>query len=362
MSYHSLRVVLILTVIFGTTGFAEVNLKFVKALGDERENYTFYALTGAALSPGKDIYILDGKGFFLAQYSWNGTFIRRTGQKGQGPSDFFLPFSLDIYDGKLLVLDSGNRRLARCGLNLDNFEYFEMPLDHKFSNHVVQLKNHIFLGPFTNFREDRGRLGAINRYGDLEYFFFNRFPVDISLDAQKLTEANDFKTLLRHRVISDEFIPVFGVDEKREQVLVSFRNPDNPVRFFVYTIDGREIRNFSYTIKDNRYRFSQFLLDATIQDIANPLKYPKERFQPGIYSLFVYRNHYIVNLWLEKFQRDQLVERRCLCLVFNHDGKLKGEIEVKEAMRFFSISPEGYLLAGAFDEDIVKLYIFKLEL
>ncbi len=45
-------------------------LEEIKTIGDERDDYTFLALTGAVLSKNKDIYVLDGRGFFIAQYDF----------------------------------------------------------------------------------------------------------------------------------------------------------------------------------------------------------------------------------------------------------------------------------------------------
>lgn len=352
--------ILLLILNIGLTGVHAASLKLVKTIGDDRDDYTFFILTGAAMSGKKDIYVLDGKGFFVAVYDWKGTFIRRTGQKGQGPTDFYYPRSLSIYKGKLILLDKGNRRIALSGLDLEKFDYFQMPKDHVFENHITVLKNGMFFGNFTDFREGRGRLGIINRYGDLEHSFFNEFPIEMEFDSKKVTEAENFQWLFKKRVISDECIPDFAVDEKRERLLVSFRSPDNPIRFFIYTVAGKKIKEFSYPIPDKRYRFSDFLLNATLEDIRNPKKYPAKSFRPFIYRLFIHKGHYIVNLWLEDRRRNELVRRRGFCLVFNEAGALKGKLALGGAMRFFSISPGGYILAGAFDEEITKLYIYKL--
>ncbi len=48
--------------------------------------------------------------------------------------------------------------------------------------------------------------------------------------------------------------------------------------------------------------------------------------------------------------------------MLDKNGKLVKSIVVDPTFRLFSISPDGYVLAGKMDEEISKLYIYKLTL
>ena len=76
----------------------ELDLKLVRTIGDEREDYTFFSISSVVASEDKDIYVIDSQGNFLAKYTWDGLFKKRIGRKGRGPGDFDLPMLvLDIY-------------------------------------------------------------------------------------------------------------------------------------------------------------------------------------------------------------------------------------------------------------------------
>jgi len=101
----------------------EYKIDFVKSIGDEREDYTFFKINSIVMADNsKDIYVADLAGHFIAKYNWDGKFIKRIGQKGSGPGDFGIISSLSIYKNKLYVYDYENTRITEMGLDLTNIQ------------------------------------------------------------------------------------------------------------------------------------------------------------------------------------------------------------------------------------------------
>ena len=82
-------------------GLSAASLKFVKSFGSGSDDFLFRTIMGAAFGPNKDIYVTDVRGHFLARYDWNGTLIKKIGQRGQGPTDFNAPKQICIFNNKL---------------------------------------------------------------------------------------------------------------------------------------------------------------------------------------------------------------------------------------------------------------------
>lgn len=339
---------------------ADLELSYLKSIGDERDDYTFFIPVGAVISQNKDIYVLDGKGLFLARYDWNGRFISRMGAKGKGPNDFYFPRSLHILNDTVYVLDKGNHRIAEIGLMMDSANYYPITSKNSFDSYCFALKSGEFLGNFTTLEDNRGRLGIIDRKGMLVRSFFNKFPIELEYNIKK--HKKSFENYTHKLRIGVETKPVLGMDEKNENILVSFWKPDNPVVFFVYTLEGKMIKSFKYKLEDETYKISRFYIEASWEEIIDLNKYPNETHALRIDSLFIFKRHYIVFLVFEDYQKKELVNEHRICLVFNPQGKLHGSLKISDKLRIFSISKDGYVLASRSDEEIAKIYLFKLNL
>lgn len=76
--------------------------------------------------------------------------------------------------------------------------------------------------------------------------------------------------------------------------------------------------------------------------------------------LFIYKDYYLVQLWLEEYHGNKSLTNQAFLLIFDTQGNMKRKIELNRELRIFSISSDGYILASGMDEDIPKLYIYKL--
>lgn len=336
---------------------ARAKLIPIKTIGDERDNYTFFLINGAAISEQKDIYVLDAKGVFLARYDWGGKFIARTGSSGKGPGDFYYPDSLQLADNNLYVLDKGNYRIAEVGLNLNSVNYYRISPEATFYSQCIPLKSKTFLGNFSRHAEKRGKIGIINRDGKVLSSFFNQYPIAMELNAKY---SNPGEIQLHKFRVHIETIPVMGIDEGQSRVLVTFNKPDNPVVFYVYGMDGKLIKRFQYAIKEERYKLSDFYLKASWKEIADPAKIPKEEFIPMVQSVYIFKKHYVAFFSLNHLKKKQIISSRKFCVIFDLTGKVVQRLKIDDGLKVLSLSWEGYVLAAQNDEEISKLYVFEL--
>ncbi len=181
-------------------------------------------------------------------------------------------------------------------------------------------------------------------------------------DAAELGKKKDTNSRVRNIIFSQVTKPVIGVDFDRKEILVSFFKPDNPIKFFVYTIDGRLVKTFSYKLEE-KYKFFDFYVKAkSYKDISNPEKFPSKHSDVDIKRLFIHKNHYIAALRLFDYVKEEVEMSTPYLLVFNREGKLKEKLRLESNLGILNITTEGYVLATKWDEDVTKLYIYKLEL
>ncbi len=345
------------------TGFAingDERFQLVKTIGDDRDNYTIFGLADALLAENNDIYILNARANYVAHYNWNGKYIRKIGQKGAGPGDFYFPRSLAYFDKKLYIMDSGNHRVVEMNLETDKFQVYKEKESNRLGSSLSVLNEGTFLGVFKFIRENRGRIGIVDKDFNIIKSFFDQYPVDVEVEKADLTELKSMERIARKVLSSSHLHPIYALSSNKKEILVSFRSPDNPVVFFVYNLDGKLLRKFSHIISEKKYKFPLFFLTASIEELRNPNKWP-DRYSPRLDSVFIYKNHYIAFLSLHDYVKKELVNNRSFCLIFNREGILKHRFPLKRGLRIFDMC-SGYFLGTVNDEDIEKLYIYTLNL
>lgn len=357
-----LTAVIVILKVFCSTA---VQLNRVKVIGDDRDDYTFFVLVGAVLSENKDIFVLDGQGLFISKFDWSGKFLKKTGQRGQGPKDFLFPRCLSIYKNRLYLLDAGNNRIAEADLELETFSYIILSKNARFFSRAYILPDGTFVGPFNSIKESRNRIGIIDKDGNVLHHFFNEYPANLGIDVKKIAQSKDKNatSMVRHAMISKETAPIIGVDDKRQEVLVSHMHPENPFKMYVYSNKGKLLKTLIRPL-DRKYQFFDLYIKVkSYEKIVDPNSYPKKYFRPFLFGLHIHRGHYLAELWLEEYKRKkELVSRTQLLLIFNPDGTFKEEVVLEKDLRLFSISNDGFVLASKLDEETTKLYVYRLKL
>jgi len=334
--------------------------ELIKTIGNDRENYILLGCNDAVLTENNDIYILNAKGNFISQFNWDGKFIRRIGRLGSGPGDLYFPISISYFDKKLYILENGNRRITIFNTISDEFSYYKENEKNKFGNDLYVINENKLLGIFQYIDDKRGRIGIVDKNFNLVNSFFNEYPVGFKSPSSKPTDSMSMETAARMVITSSYFKPVYFFDKNTNEILISFKYPDNPISFFVYNIEGELQKKFLYKIKEKKYKFTSYLLTLSIDKLRNPDNWPK-RSELFIDSVFIYKNNYAAFLNLRDFKKKEMLNNQRYCLVFDKAGNLKDKFQLNKDLMIFGLS-NGYFLGIIKDEEVEKLYIYKLNL
>ena len=77
------------------------------------ENYMFSQLNSIQVNDEEKIIVYDGKEVSIKVFDRDGKFIRKFGQKGQGPGEIQRPYRISLADDNTItIMDSGNNRFS----------------------------------------------------------------------------------------------------------------------------------------------------------------------------------------------------------------------------------------------------------
>lgn len=322
----------------------EYKIEFIRTIGDESRDYTFFRLSSGVFSENMDVYVGDQSGYFIAKYDRDGKFVKKIGQKGSGPGDFENIRHLAIYKEKLYVFDHANTRIVELDLDLNIKNYIKLP--GRFFRYCFPITDTLFLGDFFALVKDEGRIGIVNRNGVRTSDFFNTTSIGTDFNWQDRTK------ILR---LASTGSLIMDISPEKDRVLISFLTPDNPIQFFIYSVKGELLSNFSYKA-DNRFRFPGHLLESKSSA-------PQTFHFLQVDSVFFYKSNYVA-FCREVNHNNKKYESEDFGLIFDKAGKLLQRIELDKdkKMWFFDLSEDGYLIGTDQDADIAKLYIYRVEM
>lgn len=331
------------------------NFKFVKIIEDQSDHF-FSNISDATLTSCKDIIILDGLGNTISKYDWNGNFINRIGQKGQGPGDFYFPTSVNIFNEKIYILDRLNNRFVEADMELKNLKYFRLNENRPSKSLDVINDNKFIIDHISFEKPDNNKICIIDKNGNLTRTFFNHTPIDI--DSIK----NDGRTLSRLAFISTI---TYALNNKLDKLLIAFHSSDNPIVFYLYSLDGELIKKFSYQM-DKKYGFVREL--CTVQKVS--LSVLKGRYFINVESIFYYNNHWYIfitenhykdgNFELNIRNHLEYFENKSFYLKFDENCKLIGRFDINPYFKCFYISKDGYALGKHPHSESEELAIYKI--
>lgn len=325
------------------------NLKLIKEIGSEEDNYTFFRISGAVMSKNRDIYVVDFKGDCISRYNWSGKFINKLGTRGQGPNELNGPGFLDIYEDKLYFFDGRNMRIAETDLELKALKFYRIYDGFPFTDNFFVAGKDTFIGNSFSFKEESKShfIKILNvKTNDVDTFF-HHIPIGSNKEYAGVSDQMLLKRFF--------FGPRFGIHRETNKLVASFIYPDNPIEFFVYTIDGKYIDSFSYKI-ESKYTFPYHHLKSFG-------KFPPVSYVPRVTSVIIYKNHYIIFVKKIKYKKRYPVDQESFCLIYNEiTHAFEHRFPVEKYLTGLFISKEGYLLASKGYQDIPTLLIYKLEL
>lgn len=324
------------------------SIKLVKEFDSGSDDFFFQRIRSLIMSKNNDIYVLDGKGSFLARYDWNGKFIKKIGKRGAGPGDFYYPASLSLIDNKLLFLDGMNKRIAEVDLELNDLKYHKIYSGDMFTGDFYILGNNKCVGKVLSYSIDYRKEYKILKIMDYktmaEQMFFDKTPLKNLEPGKMLKKPVSFLT----------YSPCIGIDRDNKKLIISFNYPNNPIEFFVYSFDGQCDDQFSYVFDEN-YQYPEHYISGERQ--------PKKFTSVIMYNIHVYKGNYVVFLAKNRFTDLREFEQENYCLVFDAESKLlKHRFRIPEYLVFYSLSKDGFLLGSKNYQDDVKVFVYKLEL
>jgi hypothetical protein len=331
------------------------HFKLVKIITDQSD-YIFENITDAVLTSCNDIIILDGKGCTVSKYDWDGNLIKRIGQRGQGPGDFFWPTRINVLNEKMYILDRLNYRLVEADLKLKNLKYFKLKGNRLLDSFDV-INNNTFIIAQSSFNKPDGdKINIIDKKENIIKSFFNHTPIDIR------SIKNNPNKLRRLALFSNIY---YGLNNEAGKLLVAFSSSGNPIDLFLYGLDGKLIQKFSYPL-DKKYQFVHKLYT----DPKISLSVFKGQHAISVESIFNYNNHWYVffttisyksgNFKLTPRNINEYSDRKSFYLKLDDKGKMIEKFAVNPYFKCFDISKDGYVLGKHPDSESEELVIYKM--
>ncbi len=335
----------------------ENNFKLIRVIADDEEaGFFFNRISGAVVTPCNEIIISDELQNTLYHFDSEGKFIKQVGRQGKGPGDFLRPRDLNLSpDGKkIYLMDWGNCRIAVMDTDLTNIRYFGIPDSMAFAPHFKVLDDQrLFCASFSaipveNDPKKFNRLMILDGKGKQRKAFFSHPAMDTSS-----LNLNNSETLRR---INDNSNVFFDFDAKGEKMFVSFNHPDNPIVFYLYTVNGKMIKRFSHQA-DKAYDQNHEYLTVkkiTVDVLKNKrlLNIRSVAFCKDAWFVFVGKYHYKTS-WKD-------YDCQYFYLKYDQEGKLLGKYHIPTGFQCFYVSPEGIVLGTDPEAETVQLLVYRV--
>lgn len=176
----------------------KVALEFVQKIGElesDDENYMFYQPRDVALDTDQNIYVLDAGNYRIQKFDTNGKYLATFGRKGQGPSEFENPVSLELdNEGFMYIADREKNRvivLNKEGKEIRRFEPEKMEIaDFILSPSKEIINNNMTVARYSPFLiKNREDFKLLQVY-DINGTFLREF-----IDAKKPENPSDWRTI-----------------------------------------------------------------------------------------------------------------------------------------------------------------------
>ncbi|MCK4760696.1 MAG: NHL repeat-containing protein [Candidatus Aminicenantes bacterium] len=235
-----------------------IQLKTVRTWGAEDEggdeNY-FKAPGDIAVDKDNNVYIVDSTLHCVKVFSMNGRFIRKIGQRGQGPGDLLSPMQIAVDESnRIWVNDFGNRRMqcfSNAGTSMSIFKTSMFFLTKIF----FPSKTKIALFDMFASGSDKGIIKIFNRSGvKLQTIGANVLPprIDRPFNGGKFDS---------HRISYDKIAKQYYVAYTCSQMMHVFRDTGEHIATIFYDTPVNKLklawnqkkRNFDLIKRPGKY-------------------------------------------------------------------------------------------------------------
>jgi len=332
--------------LFVAQSFAsKVDLKIIKTIGDERDEYFFYQIGDVHCSADKNIYVADVKGRSISKFSWGGNFLKKKGNRGQGPGDFSQPIEIDTFKNIVNVYDRLNFRISSLNTNLETIELQKLN-KHLFMN-VYFLNTNIFLGiKAFNFRtKSKNLVNIFDKSESIKYSFFNNKRIVDMYSDMDIRDLEDYSSF---------FFVSAGVSNDKKCISVSQKHIVNPLFIYIYNTTGQLINEFSYRYKNN-YQF------INIRSKKRNLK----PFINTVDSIFILEKFIVVHIVpIKNRNASKAISEVNHFLIFDSNGKylLRKNIDKRFGKKFYQLTDDMYLIGSKLVQDVEKVIISKIRI
>lgn len=309
-------------------------------------------IQGAAMTGDKEILVVYAIGNFVAKYKLDGTFVRRLDIMREGIGDTMIPTAITIGDNKAFVIDQNHMRIVEMPLSLKKWRYFKPEAYVAMTPNIEAISDtslmvtalQKFVDPKSN---SAGKIVIMDTEGKIKRAFFNEYP--IAAPAKVLEDG-------KQRFKLDSFGQIcWGMDKDKQQLLVSFQNPDNPIKFYLLDFKGNVLNEFEYSL-DKQYRFPFQIYEpkqVTMESMQN-------RHSMRINCIFSYRGFWFVGLEKSFTKTLMDMDTELEYLVFDGNGKYRQSVAIKELVVMSSVTADGFLVGIYHLAPCQKIEIYKI--
>ena len=313
-------------------------MKKVLEIGnDSKENYTFFSISSVCSDDEENIYVFDGKGYYLRKYDKKGRFIRQVGKKGQGPGDFSFSSSVSYMNEIVYLYDSLNRRIAMYTKNLELKGYIKLERDFPmFAGGFQGFDNKFYFSVGIGNRGDK--IIITDKNAKVLKKFFKNIPEYL----KKYSNLKDRK----RKVLRDFYSKIiYDINKNQKNMFITFVYPEK-VELFRFSLYGEILNKIKLDI------IKDYEIPKSMNNLS--LKYTNER-SFGIDSLLSVKK-YVFIIFYES-EKNKIVYR---LLIYDFENqKIINNKEVNYIRLVHSSEDKLYVVSE--DEDgCIKLEVYKI--
>jgi len=327
------------------------NVKLVKKteIGSEtQKELVFISPVQVKSDERGNIFILDARAPALKKFSPSLEFVNQIGSKGQGPGEMNAPDYIDLdRSGNVWLYDGGNLKLSVYDNDLKFLKAVNLEKTEVYSNFFITRKGNLILAKTAKV-SDENIFYEFSPEGKLIRSFFNFFHPF----APRLKSPSEIVNFSRY---ISYFMNRTAINRDRNLIAFSFLTPENPYKVHLINMDGKIVRTCSNRIKN--------------YDPGAFLEYLKTRKKPtDLFSLYVginrilftSRDLILVQIRIEKYDKDALVSTEFYSDIFSPAGKLLAEHLVSE--RLVGIDKDDNVYGIKEEESgAVKIVVYSLQ-